>query len=311
MSLSFRVGPEEEGARLDSALAARPEVSSRTEAQRLIGTGRVSVDGRPQPKRHTLRRGELVTVQLEAEPAEGLIPQAPAFGVAYEDEHLMVIDKPAGLVVHPAPGHHGPTLAGALAGRAAGGGEPGRAGIVHRLDRDTSGLMVVATSDEAHDALRDLVTARGIRREYAALVEGRPPSATGTVDAPLGRDRRRRAVRSSDTDRPKEAVTHFAVREALPRTTLLDVRLETGRTHQIRAHLAAIGHPVCGDGSYGGKRCGARLGLTRQFLHSNRLGFCHPLTGEQLICESKPPADLRRALDAARREPASGGPAGG
>ncbi|MDQ4072595.1 MAG: RluA family pseudouridine synthase, partial [Actinomycetota bacterium] len=295
--------------RLDAALAGRPSVSSRAEAQRLIAGGRVAVDGEQRAKRHVLRVGELVTFSLEQGERGG--PEAAvSFDVAYEDEHLMVVDKPAGLVVHPAAGHRGPTLAGALAGRARGGDDPARAGIVHRLDRDTSGLMVVAKSEQAFAALRAMVIARELDRRYLALVEGRPPSASGTVDAPLGRDRRRRSLRSTDSDRPKPAVTHFRVLESLARTTLLEVRLETGRTHQIRAHLSEIGHPVCGDLAYGGDASRSRLGLTRHFLHSNRLGFRHPIVGEKVNCESKPPAELGRALDAARREPVSVGPVG-
>jgi 23S rRNA pseudouridine1911/1915/1917 synthase len=305
--MRFRAGEAEAGERLDVALAGREEVGSRAQAQRLIDAGRVLVDGRARPKRHVLSAGEEVDVEPD-EPAE--TEEAPEFGVPYEDEHLLVVDKPAGLVVHPAPGHRGPTLVQALSGRAAGGDDPLRPGIVQRLDRDTSGLMVVAKSEPAFQELKRAIAARELERRYLTLVEGRPPSATGTIDAPLGRDRRRRALRSTDSERPKPAVTHFTVLEELPGTTLLEVRLETGRTHQIRAHLAEIGHPVCGDTPYGGRSCGAKLGLSRQFLHSTRLGFCHPSSGEPFSCESKPPADLRRALDVAKRAPVSGGPDG-
>jgi 23S rRNA pseudouridine1911/1915/1917 synthase len=297
-----------EGERLDAVVARRPDVPSRAAAQRLIDAGRVTVDGVPRPKGHRVRAGERVQVELESSPEE---PAGPVpFDVVYEDEHLMVVDKPAGVVVHPAPGHRGPTLAQALAGRAAGGADPERAGIVHRLDRDTSGLMLVAKSEEAHRELQRMIRAREIAREYLALVVGAPESETGTVDAPLGRDRLNRTTVSTRTDRARRAVTHFEVVERLARTALLRVRLETGRTHQIRAHLAAISHPVCGDRQYGGGECGRRLGLDRQFLHSARLMFIHPIWGETVACESKPPADLHRALDAARREPVSGGPDG-
>jgi 23S rRNA pseudouridine1911/1915/1917 synthase len=232
------------------------------------------------------------------------------FEVAFEDEHLLVIDKPAGVVVHPAPGHESGTLVQALEGRAAGGDDPWRPGIVHRLDRDTSGLLVVAKSDAVHRALQELIRSRAMRREYLALVNGRPDARSGTIDAPIGRDRRDRTAHSTATDRPRDAITHFEIEEAFPRTTLLRVKLETGRTHQIRVHLAAIGHPVCGDPRYGGAPCGSRLGLDRQFLHSAQLMFRHPITGAQTACESKPPADLLRALEAAKREPVSGGPDG-
>jgi 23S rRNA pseudouridine1911/1915/1917 synthase len=294
--------------RLDAFLAARGAAPSRAGAQRLIDAGAVTVDGRNRPKNHRLAEGDSVAVAgVEEKHAAGAdVP----FEVVFEDEYLLVIDKPAGVVIHPAPGYHGPTLAQALSGRAAGGADPERAGIVHRLDRDTSGLLVVAKSEEAHAALLRLMRARQITREYLALVAGRPATESGTIDAPIGRDRVRRSVVSTRTDRARAAVTHFRVLERLPRTTLLSVRLETGRTHQIRAHMAAIGHPVCGDRHYGGANCGKRVGLKRQFLHSARLMFRHPLSGEVLQCESKPPVDLRRALDVARREPVSGGPDG-
>jgi 23S rRNA pseudouridine1911/1915/1917 synthase len=199
----------------------------------------------------------------------------------------------------------------ALAGRAAGGADAWRPGIVHRLDRDTSGLLVVAKSDAVHRALQELIRRREMRREYLALVSGRPGARSGTIDAPIGRDRRDRTSHSTSTDRPREAVTHFELERAFPRTTLLRVRLETGRTHQIRVHLAAIGHPVCGDAQYGGGPCGARLGLTRQFLHAAKLAFAHPITGATVACESNLPVDLLHASEAAAREPASDGPDGG
>jgi 23S rRNA pseudouridine1911/1915/1917 synthase len=220
------------------------------------------------------------------------------------------VDKPAGVVVHPSAGHSEATLVQALAGRAAGGDDPYRPGVVHRLDKDTSGLLVVAKNDAAHRALQEALREREIRREYLALVDGRPDARTGTIDAPIGRDRRDRTVHSTATDKPRAAVTHFEVEEELARTTLLRVRLETGRTHQIRVHLAAIGHPVCGDRQYGGGSCGSRIGLARQFLHSARLMFRHPASGGEVDCESKLPADLRATYAVAAREPASEGPDG-
>ncbi len=263
-----------------------------------------------RPKNHRMGVGESVSVKA-AEATENAASAGLGFEIVFEDEHLMVVDKPAGLVTHPAPAHHGPTLAEALRGRAAGGSDPLRAGIVHRLDRDTSGLLLVAKDEAAYEALQQQIKAREVRRQYLALVSGQPDAESGTIDAPIGRDRTRRTLVSTRSDRPRTAVTHFEVLERLPRTALLAVRLETGRTHQIRAHLAAIEHPVCGDPQYGGRACGRRLGLERQFLHARELMFSHPVTGEFLACESKPPADLRRALDAARREPVSGGPDGG
>ncbi len=294
------------GARLDRFLA--DPLGSRARAQRLIDAGRVRVDGATRPKRHPLAGGERITV--EEEPATGEArtaaaaggPDSITFGVAYEDEHLLVVDKPAGLVVHPARGHRHGTLSQALAGRAAGGEEPWRAGIVHRLDRDTSGLLVVARSEEAHRALKADLAAREVRREYLALVEGRPPARRGTVDAPLGRDRRVRTRVSPDTDEPREARTHFALEDALPGFSLLRVWLETGRTHQIRAHLLAIGHPVAGDPEYG---TAGTLGLERQFLHAARLAFTHPVTGVAVDLSSPLPPDLEAALALARGTPVS------
>jgi 23S rRNA pseudouridine1911/1915/1917 synthase len=218
--------------------------------------------------------------------------------VPYEDEHLLVVDKPAGLVVHPAPGHaHGTLVQGLLAYDVEGGDEPERPGIVHRLDRDTSGLLVVARSPEAHRRLHALVQSRGLTREYVALVGGRPRSLRGTIDAPVGRDRHDPLRQSLDTDTPREAVTHFEVDELLPRHALLRVSLETGRTHQIRVHLAAIDLPVSGDALYG--RPGD-LGLERQFLHAARLAFEHPFTGAAVDVSSPLPGDLETALANAR-----------
>ena len=307
--MRLEVGSHDEGARLDVFLAACGELPSRSAAGRLIDEGAVTVDGAARARSWRVSAGEVVELEPPAEQASR--PGAVPFDVVYEDGDLMVVDKPAGVVVHPAPGHRGPTLADALRGRAAGGADPARAGIVHRLDRDTSGLMLVAKSDEVHAALQRMIRRREVRREYLALVSGAPDSESGTIDSPLGRDRVQRTVHSTRTDRPRDAVTHFRVIERFSRTALLEITLETGRTHQIRAHLAAIGHPVCGDTQYGGADCGRRLALGRQFLHSHRLMFRHPVTREPVICESKPPVDLRPILDAASREPVSGGPDGG
>lgn len=294
-------GRAEAGARIDAALAALPEVGSRAAAQRLIAAGKVTVDGTPLRKRHRLVGGERIVARL-GDPEDQEVTGPAPYAVRYEDEQLLVVDKPAGVVVHPGAGSHSGTLAQALAGRAAGGADAARAGIVHRLDRDTSGLMVVAKSEEMHRALGALIRGRALEREYRALAQGHPDSAAGTIEAPLGRDRRRRTAVSTKTDRPRQARTHFWTVERLSRATLLGVRLDTGRTHQIRAHLTAIGHPICGDRRYGGIAFGKRLGLERQFLHSARLAFAHPTTGERLAVESPLPEDLARALEAARRE---------
>jgi 23S rRNA pseudouridine1911/1915/1917 synthase len=294
--MELTAGAEHAGERLDAFLAG--PLGSRARAQRLIEAGAVRVDGAPAPKRHRLAPGERVAVDDEAGPAPQAPPVAPAaFSVPYQDEHLLVVDKPAGVVVHPAKGHRQGTLSQALAGVAA-GGEGGRPGIVHRLDRDTSGLLVVARSEAVHRDLKEQLAQRHITREYLALVEGRPPARSGTIDAPIGRDRRVRTRMSTDTDEPREARTHFSLERALPTTTLLRVRLETGRTHQIRVHLQAIGHPVSGDPEYGTK---GLLGLERQFLHAARLAFDHPVTGARIDVASPLPDDLRAALERAER----------
>jgi 23S rRNA pseudouridine1911/1915/1917 synthase len=215
-----------------------------------------------------------------------------SFTIAYEDEHLLVIDKGPGLVVHPARGHRENTLAQLLAGSVS-GGDPERAGIVHRLDRDTSGLLVVSRSQEAHGLLQAALAKRLIEREYLALVQGRPPARTGTIEAPIGRDPRVRTRMAVGGANPREARTHFELDRALADTSLLRLRLETGRTHQIRVHLQAIGHPVVGDPEYG---TAGLLGLERQFLHATRLAFDHPLTGERVEVHSPLPADLQAAL---------------
>ena len=289
--------PEEAaGVRLDRFLAGLAEIGSRTAAERLLAAGGVRVGGVARAKSHRLTPGEEVEFESPA-PPEGLKhePLDAEIRIAYDDEHLLVVDKPAGLAVHPGAGRAGGTLANALVGRAA-GGEPARPGIVHRLDRDTSGLLVVARSEEAFRRLQALVRRRELERHYLALVRGRPRSWRGRIEAPIGRDRSDPTRRSLDTDSPKDAVTHFEVRELLPEHALLDVRLETGRTHQIRVHLAAIELPVVGDRTYGVPG----LGLERQFLHAARLAFPHPMGDAAVDVSSPLPADLAGAVLRAR-----------
>ncbi|HEX7245709.1 MAG TPA: RluA family pseudouridine synthase [Solirubrobacterales bacterium] len=217
--------------------------------------------------------------------------------IVYRDEALAVVDKPAGLVVHPAPSHRGPTLVDELDDLLGGGAEPERPGIVHRLDKDTSGLLVVARTDEVHAALQELVRRREVERVYLALVRGRLVSRTGTIDAPIGRASRQRHRMAVSGAAQREARTHFEVLELLAAETYLEAKLETGRTHQIRAHFAAIGHPLVGDATYGGE---LKHGLERQFLHAHRLAFVHPRTGKELSFASELPDDLAAALAAAR-----------
>ncbi len=297
-------GPEHDGERLDAVLAE--PLGSRTRAARLIAAGSVTVDGTVVAKRRKVREGEAIIVDdaaIAAEPPPGgwggdgeyIDPEAEVaeYAVAYEDDHLIVVDKPAGVVVHPARGHWQGTLAQALDGKAAGGEDAWRAGIVHRLDKDTSGLLVVAKTDAVHEQLKTALQARDVTREYLALVEGRPTARSGTIDAPIGRDRHVRTKHSIDTDQPREARTHFVIEQAFERYTLLRVTLDTGRTHQIRVHLQAIKLPIAGDPEYGRE---GLLGLHRQFLHATVLAFTHPVTGEPIRCESPLPDDLAAAL---------------
>src|SRR4051812_20215876 len=282
--MRLAITDEQAGERLDAVLGEA--LGSRSRAQRLIDDGLVTVDGAARPKRHRVSAGEVVEVR-EPEPTAVAAPDAavPSEG-AYAHDALLGIDKPAGVVVHPAPGHPTGTLSQAL----------GDVGIVHRLDRDTSGLLVVARNDDVLHALQQAIQRREVTREYLALVEGRPPARTGTIDAPIGRDRRVRTRHSIETDTPREAITHFEVEQALADHTLLRLRLETGRTHQIRVHLQAIGHPVAGDPEYG---TAGLLGLERQFLHAARLAFAHPVSGAAVDVTSPLPDDLVVALRAA------------
>ncbi|WP_320673052.1 RluA family pseudouridine synthase [Patulibacter defluvii] len=302
---TLTVAPEHDGERLDVVLAEL--CGSRSRAQRLIAEGSVLVDGRAVRKRQAVQAGQTISADLAAlaVPEREIPADVPPVTVLHEDPQLLVVDKPAGLVVHQGAGHEGPTLVDAVAGHLDAarppGGDPERPGIVHRLDRDTSGLLLIARDDATHRALQEAIRARDVTREYLALVDGRPDARTGTIDAPIGRDRHHRTRHSLDSDSPRRAVTHFAIEELLPRTTLLRVTLETGRTHQIRVHLKAIGLPVAGDPEYGrpyGE--GASLGLERQFLHAARLTFDHPATGERLVVESPLPPDLAAALEQAR-----------
>jgi 23S rRNA pseudouridine1911/1915/1917 synthase len=293
------VPPGAAGERLDRFLAGLPEIGSRAAAERLLAEDRVRVAGAAQSKSHRLSGGEDVELDLPEGRPSGLEAETVEdLRVAWEDEHLLVVDKPAGVAVHPSAGHASGTLVhGLLAYSIEGGEEPERPGIVHRLDRDTSGLLVVARSDEAHRRLQRLLRRRELVREYVALVRGRPRSRSGRIEAAIGRDRRDPTRVSLDTATPREAVTHFELAELLRRHALLRIRLETGRTHQIRVHLAAIELPVAGDPVYG---VPDDLGLARQFLHAGRLAFPHPFDDTPVEVESDLPPDLGRALELAR-----------
>lgn len=291
--VAFEVAAEEAGHRLDVVLARRTGLS-RSAAAAL----RVLVDGQRAAKSLKLEYGQRVEAELpDAKPAE---PQAEAIDVpvVYEDDALIVVSKPAGLVVHPAPGHPGGTLVNALLARAGrpAGGEAWRPGIVHRLDAGTSGLMIVAKDEHVHATLVGMLAARTVKRTYLALVEGEPASETATIDAPIGRSPRHRK-KMAVVAGGREAITHYRVLERLGDASLLEVRIETGRTHQVRVHLAEIGHPVVGDFVYGrGRKLAQRLALDRPFLHAARLELAHPVGGEPMAFDDPLPPDLSAAL---------------
>ena len=292
MPLRVAVPAEAAGQRLDRFLASLPEVSSRAAAERLVEEGAALVDGTKRPKSHRLEGGEELELDVAESTEIELRAEDLPLRIAYEDDHLLVVDKPAGIVVHPSPGHATGTMVHGLVGRTAGGDEE-RPGIVHRLDRDTSGLLVVARTEEAYGRLQELVRNRELERRYKALVRGRPRSWRGRIEAPIGRDRHDPTRHSLDTDTPRQAVTHFEVEQLLDKHALLDVRLETGRTHQIRVHLAAIELPVVGDPVYGIPDDQ----LKRQFLHAWRLAFPHPVSGDVIELESALPPELQSALE--------------
>ena len=289
--------------RLDLLVAARLGVS-RTRAATLIAHGRVAVDGRRERASYRPRAGETITVEVPPPEGREVVPEAIPLSVVYEDEDIVVVDKPAGMVVHPAPGNWSGTLVNALLGRAGSGVLPERAGLVHRLDKNTSGLLLVARTERAHRLLSAELAARRIARRYAVLCWGHLASDEVTVDRPLARDprdRKRMAVVLSG----REARTTFIRLARFDAVDLLRAHLHTGRTHQIRVHLASIGHPVVGDDVYGGGggRRLLRLAPGRQFLHAAWLRFRHPTTGEIVDLRSPLPPDLRPTLAEVARDP--------
>jgi 23S rRNA pseudouridine1911/1915/1917 synthase len=282
------VPDEAAGDRLDVFLASH--LGSRGAAARAVERGAL-VDGRARQRSYRLEGGERIEVPDDEE-AQPEPPPGPPPSIVFQDEYLAVVDKPAGLVVHPGAGRAKGTLVDSLVGIVAGGPDD-RPGIVHRLDRDTSGLLVVARSEQAHKRLSNLVRRRELERTYLALVRGRAASRTGRIEAAIGRDRDDPTRFSLETDTPREAITHFETRETFPGHALLEIRLETGRTHQIRVHLAAIGLPVVGDPVYGV----SEPALGRQFLHSTHLAFTHPFTEERVEADSPLPPELARYLE--------------
>ncbi|MCA5893136.1 RluA family pseudouridine synthase [Isoptericola sp. NEAU-Y5] len=293
------------GERVDAALA-RMLGFSRTQAAELAASGAVQLDGRTVGKSDRVPAGGRLEVDVPDPTAAGpaVVPEpVPGMGIAYEDDDVVVIDKPVGVAAHPSPGWTGPTVVGALAAagyRIATSGAAERQGIVHRLDVGTSGLMAVAKSEAAYSGLKRAFKERTVTKVYHALAQGHPEPTTGTIDAPIGRhpgaDYRFAVVADG-----KHSVTHYEVLEMLPAASLVEVHLETGRTHQIRVHFSAVRHPLVGDLTYGADPVlASKVGLARQWLHAVRLGFEHPVTGRHVEVTSEYPQDLARALEVVR-----------
>lgn len=292
-----------EGTRVDQALAKMLGFS-RTFAAEVADAGGVSVDGRAVGRSDRLRAGDWLSVEWEPKRDPEVVPVAvPDLGIVWDDDDIVVVDKPTGVAAHPSIGWEGPTVLGALAAagfRIATSGAAERRGIVHRLDVGTSGLMVVAKTEHAYSVLKAAFKERTVDKIYHAVVQGHPDPLAGTIDAPIGRHPSH-SWKFAVTPDGKDSVTHYETLEAFPRASLLEIHLETGRTHQIRVHMAAHRHPCAGDPLYGADpTLSARLGLTRQWLHAHRLAFAHPATGEWSSFESPYPADLHHALDVLR-----------
>ena len=309
-ALAFDVSEGEAGARLDAFLASRVEGVSRTTLKRAADDGDVLVDGKTAKPSYRVQAGERVEVELPAPPASDIEAEDIPLDIVYEDAEVVVVNKPAGMVVHPAAGVRSGTLANAVAFRLQASGQTGHAnpqrpGIVHRLDRDTSGLIVVALTPRAHENLSDQFRARTVFKSYAALVHGVVKEDKGKIEQPIGRDPRNR-TRMAVVRTGRAAVSIWKARRRFERMTLLDVEIKTGRTHQLRVHLAWMNHPVVGDETYGGGRDknlhdprlrAAVASLGRQFLHAARLGFHHPTTGQWLGFDAPLPADLAGLLE--------------
>lgn len=297
----FEAAAADDGLRLDVVAARRVPSFSRSRLAQLAGEGRIRVDGRPRKPAFRLRTGQAVEIAVPPPAPSGLHPEPIPLEILLEDADLLIVNKPAGLTVHPAPGHPSGTLVNALLSAVpdlAGIGGELRPGIVHRLDKDTSGLLVVAKSDAAHRALAAQFKAHTAQRTYLAVVRGRVRRDAGTITAALGRHPVRR-TRIAVVPRGRRAVTHYTVLERFRDATLLSCRLETGRTHQIRVHLAHAGHPLIGDPVYGRARAPE---IARQALHAARLEFAHPRTGRRVTCAAPVPDDFARLLARLRGE---------
>lgn len=295
--------------RIDLYLIKRGISLSRSRIQKLIDERQILVNGRPTKASYRVREGDQIDIQIPPPAPLELIPEEVPLDVLYEDDVLLVLNKPAGMVVHPAPGHDRGTLVHALLHHCRGlpgiGGRE-RPGIVHRLDKETSGVMVVAKTDQAHQRLSKQFKLHTIDRRYMAIVTGKVAKNSGKIDLSIGRDRIDRKKISARTAHPRESETHYVVRERFRIATLLEVYPQTGRTHQIRVHMAHLGHPVVGDKIYGGRAARMfEISAERQMLHAERLGFNHPVTDERMIFSASMPVDMEVLLSALRQGNAS------
>ena len=295
--LTLTVPAEDAGKRLDAWLAAHPETElTRSAVQQLAEQGQIVRNGKPAKKNEKLKDGDEIRVQIPEPQTLDVIPQEPPLEIAYEDAELLALNKPKGMVVHPAPGHPDGTLVNALlyhcAGELSGINGVIRPGIVHRIDRDTSGLLIVAKTDRAHLGLAEQIAVHSFTREYEAVCCGRFKEESGTVHAPIGRDPRDRQKMCVIATNSKDAVTHYTVLTQYEKYAHIRCKLETGRTHQIRVHMKHIGHPVYGDAVYGK----AEKGVQGQCLHAKKIGFVHPVTGEYLEFDSPLPAYFAEIL---------------
>ena len=303
----YIVARDEEGLRLDVFLSRKDPTLSRSQAKRLIEEGEARIDEKAVRASHHLRSGEVVSLRKPSPIPSEVAPEEIPINVLYEDEAIIVVDKPAGMVVHPAAGNPRGTLVNALlfhCRNLSGIGGVMRPGIVHRLDKGTSGLMVVAKSDEAHRHLSEQFKNRRVSKQYTALVHGNLRQDEGVVDAPVGRHPVERKKMSTKSRRGKEAITRWRVLERFGDFTLVEAKIDTGRTHQIRVHLSSLGHPVVGDSVYGGSKRTVETPemravvkkLTRQALHAGRLSFAHPVTGQEMTFESPLPEDMDEVI---------------
>ena len=298
----LNIKEDEVGVRLDRFLTAQLPGKSRTNIQQLIQKGHVYVNEHASKPGYLLRLGDQVQIFAldNGSGATSIVPRLLPLDIVYEDKDLLVVNKAAGMVVHPSPGHHDDTLVNALVARYPDimrENEGFRPGIVHRLDKDTSGLLIVAKNAITHAALAEQMKRHEIVKRYVALVEGVVALDQGSIEAPIGRDARHRQQMAITAVRSREAKTHFRVLERFSRHTLLQLELETGRTHQIRVHLKAIGHPIVGDPVYGSGNVGRGFKLKRQFLHAYQIEFIHPTTGKAIRLEAPIPMDLQAILD--------------